>query len=204
MLASLACSVHGLADSLHSLPCGTVESHKPVLMLKSLFKETNMFDVVTRNTPLIFWRSRTVSQMKRVSMYRFVSNVSHTPVKGFQLRLLSDFMSRAMWLHNLLCSSNGWLFVCSTFFCFCYYGPRPPIRDWGMRQKRRQQKRKTIEEKKKRKERKKERKKEGKKNSLDQCGKIRWHVKLMSWKSLYFFNKRKTKNRTLWMKILKS
>ena len=29
-LASLACSVHGLAHSLHSLPCGTVEIHAEI------------------------------------------------------------------------------------------------------------------------------------------------------------------------------
>ena len=46
-LASLARSVHGLAHSLRSLPCGTVEIHKSVFTLRSRSKETNAIVVVT-------------------------------------------------------------------------------------------------------------------------------------------------------------
>ena len=52
-LTSLACSIHGLAHSLHSLPHGTVEIHESVFTLKFRLKETNAFVIVTRNTPNI-------------------------------------------------------------------------------------------------------------------------------------------------------
>merc|ERR1712168_840805 len=52
-LALLARSIHGLAHSLCSLPCGTVEINESVFTLKSHFNETNVFDVVTRNMPLV-------------------------------------------------------------------------------------------------------------------------------------------------------
>ena len=52
-LASLAHSVHGLAHSPRSLPRETVEIHESVFMLRSHSKETNVFSVVTRNTPKV-------------------------------------------------------------------------------------------------------------------------------------------------------
>ena len=52
-LALLARSVHGLAHSLRSLPCGTVEIHESVFMLRSRSKETNAIVVVTINTPTV-------------------------------------------------------------------------------------------------------------------------------------------------------
>merc|ERR1712168_399534 len=50
-LASLARSIHGLAHSLRSLPRGTVVIHESVFTLKTRYTGTNLFDVVTRNTP---------------------------------------------------------------------------------------------------------------------------------------------------------
>ena len=50
--ASLARSVHGLAHSLRSLPCGTVEILEYVFILSSRFTGMNAFLALTRNTPL--------------------------------------------------------------------------------------------------------------------------------------------------------
>merc|ERR1711931_262406 len=52
-LASLACSVHGLAHSLCSLPRGTVEILEYVFTLLSRFTGSNAFFIFTRNTPTI-------------------------------------------------------------------------------------------------------------------------------------------------------
>ena len=51
--ASLAHSVHGVAQSLHFLPCGTVEILKYVFTLWSRFTGTNAFFIFTRNTPWV-------------------------------------------------------------------------------------------------------------------------------------------------------
>ena len=51
-LASLACSVHGLAHSLPSLPHGTVEIPEYVFMLLSRYMGIKVI-VVTRNTPYV-------------------------------------------------------------------------------------------------------------------------------------------------------
>merc|ERR1712121_429212 len=51
-LASLACSVHGLAHSLRSLPRGTVVIRGSVFILKLGSMGTNVIFVLTRNTPL--------------------------------------------------------------------------------------------------------------------------------------------------------
>ena len=61
-LASLACSIHGLAHSLCSLPHGTVEIHESVFTLRSRSKETIAIVVVTRNTPFDnrIWKARSV------------------------------------------------------------------------------------------------------------------------------------------------
>ena len=46
-------SVHGLAHSLRSLPCGTVEILEYVFTLLSRFTGTNAFFIFTRNTPYV-------------------------------------------------------------------------------------------------------------------------------------------------------
>ena len=51
--ATLASSVHGLAHSLCSLPCRTVEILEYVFTLLSRFMGTNAFLVLTRNTTLV-------------------------------------------------------------------------------------------------------------------------------------------------------
>ena len=51
LACSLACSVHGLAHSLRSLPRGTVENLEYVFTLLSRFTGGNAFFVFTRNTP---------------------------------------------------------------------------------------------------------------------------------------------------------
>ena len=52
-LASLACSVHGLAHSLRSLPRGTVEIHESVFTLRTRLAGAYAFLVFTRNTPIV-------------------------------------------------------------------------------------------------------------------------------------------------------
>jgi len=49
---SFARSLHSRAHSLRSLPCGMGEIHESVFTLKFRFKETKVFNVVTRNTPM--------------------------------------------------------------------------------------------------------------------------------------------------------
>ena len=51
-LRLLACSVHGLAHSLCSLPRGTVKILEYVFTLLSRFMGSNAFFIFTRNTPL--------------------------------------------------------------------------------------------------------------------------------------------------------
>ena len=51
LLALLACSVHGLAHSLCSLPCGTVEIPEYVFTLKTSLVVMDAFFVFTINTP---------------------------------------------------------------------------------------------------------------------------------------------------------
>ena len=51
---SLAPFTGWLAHSLCSLPRGTVEIHESVFTLKTRSTGTNMFDVVTRNTPVLY------------------------------------------------------------------------------------------------------------------------------------------------------
>ena len=50
-LRLLACSVHGLAHSLCSLPRGTVKILEYVFTLLSRFMGSNAFFIFTRNTP---------------------------------------------------------------------------------------------------------------------------------------------------------
>ena len=54
LLATLACSVHGLAHSLRSLPRGTIEILENVFTLLSRFMGTNAFLFFTRDTPFDF------------------------------------------------------------------------------------------------------------------------------------------------------
>ena len=51
-LLCYARSVHRLANSLRSLPCGTVKILEYVFILLSRFSGTNAFLALTRNTPL--------------------------------------------------------------------------------------------------------------------------------------------------------
>jgi len=53
MLASLACSVHGLAHSLCSLPRGTAKIHEYVFTLLTRYTATNAFLIFTENTLLV-------------------------------------------------------------------------------------------------------------------------------------------------------
>ena len=59
--ASLACSVHGLAHSLRSLPPGTVEILEYVFRLWSRYRGRKVFYISTRNTPSLVEMTRMMS-----------------------------------------------------------------------------------------------------------------------------------------------
>ena len=48
-LASLACSVHGLAHSLRSLPCEIIEIHESVFTLKSRLNRVSLWNANSKN-----------------------------------------------------------------------------------------------------------------------------------------------------------
>ena len=52
MLTLFTCFVHGLAHSLCSLLCWTVEIHEYMFTLKTRFTGTTTFVVITGNTPI--------------------------------------------------------------------------------------------------------------------------------------------------------
>ena len=112
----LACSAHGLTHSLRSLPCGTVEIHEYVFMLRTRFTGTNAFFILTRNMPFV----PDDGELKYTKIQLSEEDFSQFTI-SFWIKLFQPSHNNTILSYRMTEGIFSLLFLFSLFFCcFCF------------------------------------------------------------------------------------